>query len=378
LSFVESQTQGAAGVDGLVSPTKVVVSPDGQNVYVACYGSNAVVVFRRDATTGALKFVETQRNGVGGVTSLRGAYDVAVSPDGENVYVVTEDDDSLVVFSRNATTGALTFVEAQRNGIDGVDGLFAAKSVRVSLDGHHVYAVGYDGSSIAVFSRSATTGTLKYVQVVKDGVNGVTGLSAPNSVDLSPDGRNVYAVAAFSSTLTAFARDTNTGMLSLVELHKQGINGVDGLNYAYCVRISSDGRNVYAVGTSSNAVAVFRRSTTTGTLTFLEVLTEGIGGVDGLASTKSLWVSPNGEYVYVAGSADNAVAVFRRDQQTGALTFVEAQKNGINGVSGLTWAYGVTVSPDNQNIYATGLRDNAIVVFRVAPSLRRRAVRGAS
>lgn len=138
--------------------------------------------------------------------------------------------------------------------------------------------------------------------------------------------------------------------------------------------VSSDGLNVYAIGTYSNAVAVFRRNITNGTLTFFEVKTQGIAGVDGLTATKSIAVSPSGEYVYAAGRDDNAVAVFRRDQQTGALTFVEAQKNGIKGVIGLQGSYAVTVSPDNQHIYAAGLFDNAIAVFEVGQA-RRRAVR---
>lgn len=60
LYFVESKAHGVAGVDGMVWPTKVVVSPDGRNVYAAALASSAVAVFRRDATTGALTFVEAQ------------------------------------------------------------------------------------------------------------------------------------------------------------------------------------------------------------------------------------------------------------------------------------------------------------------------------
>ena len=374
LAFVESQRQGVAGVDGLVSPTKVVVSPDGRNVYAAALNSSTVVVFRRDRATGALAFMETQRNGVNGTVGLAGAYALDLSPDGAHLYVASEYDNAIVVFTRNPATGTLTFVEAQTDGVNSVDGLNTAKSVKVSRDGHHVYAIGYGESAIAVFSRNASSGALKFVQVVKSGVNNASGLTAANSLEISPDGANVYVVAVASAALTVFARDPASGALSFVEMHKQGVNGVDGLNYAYCVAVSSDGLNVYAVGTNSNAVAVFKRNPVTGGLTFLEVQTEGIHGVDGLAATKSLTVSPDSQYVYVAGRDDNAIAVFRRNPGTGALTFVEAQKNGINGVNGLGWAYGVAVSPDNLNIYATGFQDNAIAVFRLPPA-RRRAIR---
>ena len=40
----------------------MTVSPDDMHVYVASLYDNAVAVFRRDSTTGALTFVEVIRN----------------------------------------------------------------------------------------------------------------------------------------------------------------------------------------------------------------------------------------------------------------------------------------------------------------------------
>lgn len=98
------------------------------------------------------------------------------------MYVAAETDSSL----------------AQKNGANGVEGLALARNVKVSLDGRHVYAAGFGNSAIAVFSRTATTGKLRFVQMVKEGVNGVSGLSDVASLELSPDGGNVYAAAVGS------------------------------------------------------------------------------------------------------------------------------------------------------------------------------------
>jgi len=67
--------------------------------------------------------------------------------------------------------------------------------------------------------------------------------------------------------------------------------------------------------------------------------------------------SPDGKNVYAIGSSDNAIAVFNRDLTTGTLTFDEVHKDGINGVDGLDGAGGggVTVSPDGKNVYATAV-----------------------
>ena len=101
-------------------------------------------------------------------------------------------------------------------------------------------------------------------------------------------------------------------------------------------------------------------------LSFLEFHQDGAGGVDGLDAARSVTVSPDGNHVYVAGKDDDAVAVFSRNVTTGALTFVEFQQDGAGGVDGLDYAISVTVSPDNNNVYAAGLGDNAVAVFGVS------------
>ena len=87
--------------------------------------------------------------------AARVSYDsyVAVSPDGQHVYVTGGDDDAVAVFSRNATTGELTFVDAEFDDVGGVDGLYRAFGVTVSPDGQHVYVTGGDDDAVAVFSR---------------------------------------------------------------------------------------------------------------------------------------------------------------------------------------------------------------------------------
>ena len=89
-------------------------------------------------------------------------------------------------------SNTLMFVEAQRNGVAGVDGLAFASAVAVSPDGAHVYATGFLDNALVAFSRDASTGMLTFVEVQRDGVGGVDGLGRPHSVALSPDGANVY------------------------------------------------------------------------------------------------------------------------------------------------------------------------------------------
>jgi len=76
-----------------------------------------------------------------------------VSPNGKQVYAVSEGDDAIVRFTRNPTTGALTFVESIVDGAGGVTGIAAANAVAVSPDGAYVYVVS--GADTGAVSRSS-------------------------------------------------------------------------------------------------------------------------------------------------------------------------------------------------------------------------------
>jgi len=150
LTFVEAHFD-----IGLVSATSVAVSPDGNHVYVASYYNHAVAVLSVDEETGKLTFVEMQQDDRDGVDGLSGASSVAISPDGNHVYVAGKIDDAVVVFSRNSVTGALTFVEMQQDNAGGVFDLDGATSVVLSSGGEHVYVASEYDNAVLIFSRNA-------------------------------------------------------------------------------------------------------------------------------------------------------------------------------------------------------------------------------
>ena len=182
LIFVGSEFDGVSGVTGLMGARSAAVSPDGAHLYVASLDAGALAVFSRNPLTGALTFVEAQFDGVGGVDGLNGllgTHAVALSPDGLNVYVAANTDDAVAVFSRDPETGALSFLEVQRDGVGGVDGLNGSWGVTVSADGEHVYVAGFVDQAIAVFQRDAATGALAFVEAEFNGMDGVIGLDDP-------------------------------------------------------------------------------------------------------------------------------------------------------------------------------------------------------
>lgn len=359
LNLVESLQDGVGGIDGLDEAAGVAVSPDGNHIYVASYSDDSVTVFQRDPKTGQATLLQVARNNIGGVTGLNGAQSVMVSPDGKHVYVSSDFDDSLVAFSRDPLTGLVTFVERETDGAGGVDGLDGALSVAISPDGAHVYATGAYDDAIAVFERDSNTGQLNYVQTVKDGVGGVDGLAGVFSVVISPDGAHAYAGGTTDDAVAIFSRNPSTGLLTYLDREEDGEGGVNGLNGAAGVALSPDGNHVYVAGHQDDRIAVFTRNATSGALSYVQ----SIYSATTLNGVLSLSLSPDGLHLYSASEIADTVNVYSRNSVSGVLTFVESFQDGVGGVDGLDWAWYTTVSPDGQNVYAAGALDDTLVTF---------------
>ena len=67
-------------------------------------------------------------------------------------------------------------------------------------------------------------------------------------------------------------------------------------------------------------------------------------GVDGLNRASGMTLSSDGNHAYVTGAGDDAVSWYERNASTGALTYGGMLKDGVNGVDGLDGALSVTLS----------------------------------
>ena len=322
-----------AGGPDLGTPKDVTASPDGKNLYVTAVTGDSVGAFTRNPSTGALSLLEVEKDGLNGVDGLDGATSVTISPDGRHLYVAAAVDDALTAFTRYPypATGALSFVEAEKDGVGGVDGLNNARGVSISPDGKNVYVASQTDDALAAFARNPSTGALSFVEAEKDGVGGVDGLNGAHGVAVSPDGRHVYA-ASISDALVSFARDPSTGALSFVEAEI----GLDGLDGARGVTVSRDGKHVYVASLVDGAVAVFSRDGVTGEVDPLEVerAVEAVGPV--LDGAFALSTSPDDRNLYVAAS--DIVAFTREPDTTAPETAIDSGAAG--NTSDATPAFG--------------------------------------
>jgi len=344
---VQIDNSGSLGIQGGLGV--VVSSPDGAFVYVAGVSDDDVAVFSRNASTGKLTFVEKETN-VG--ISLAKPQGLALSPGGGAHLYVALGIGGVSVFSRNVGTGMLTFLEVEVNGAGGVTDLGGAVGVAVSPDGNFVYVSAESDDAIGIFSRDTGTGLLTYVSTLVDPTN----INQPNGLVVSPDNLHVYVTGRQSETLAVYSRNIGTGLLTFVEKHQDGLAGVDGLDSAVSVAISPNGASVYVVGESDDGVAVFSRNSGTGALTFVEFEP---GDNRFLRRMSSIVVSDDGTHVFAAGRSRDAVVLLDRNPTTGDLTFVAAET--------LQGSTSVAVSPDGLHVYSGTRSDSGLLgVFRLS------------
>ncbi len=293
-----------------------------------------------------------------GGRELVGVTGIVVSPDGKHAYATSNADHTLTALARAGATGSLSLFEVETDGIGGVDGLDGATGVAISPDGKHVYVASAADDALAAFARNSGTGKLAFIEAEKDSV-ATDGLDGAYWVDVSPDGKHVYVASATDDAVTAFARDAVTGEVDWVETKKDGIGPVQDLNGARGVSTSADGKHVYVASQNDDSITAFARNATTGELSFVESETDGFGA-DGLNGAHGVSISPDGAHVYVA-SIEGAVAAFSRNPGTGSLDFVEAET--ASSLVEIAGAREVAVSPDGKHVYVTALTDNTVTLL---------------
>jgi 6-phosphogluconolactonase (cycloisomerase 2 family) len=356
-------------------PYGVAVSSDGKNVYAADYGHDLVAVFTRDTTTGNITWKQNIVNNSGGVSGMAVPYLVTVSPDGQNVYVSAGTGDSIITFKRSPSDGTLTFVKKVSNGdqygfclptCQQLQALDGAYGIALSPDGRYGYVSGINDNKVIVLDRDQTTGALELQPLLGPVQVYTSQASAAYGIAMSPDGANLYLAGYLSNSLEVLDRNATDGKLSFIERHINGQGGVSGLNGVFRVAVSPDGAYVYTASFNGDALTVFKRDQSTGKLTFVTTYQNGVGSVSGLDAASSIAFSPDGARLFATGYFSNAVAVFDRDAVTGLLTEKQVITRNGAGVPALGGARDVAVSSDGRTVYATGFSDNQVVALHMA------------
>lgn len=379
LGFVEHDPRltsptDPVNIEHLIAPTDMAMDADGKHLYAISLQDSSVLLFDRRAAGGPipvpagehLKYRDAWRNGEDGVDGIARPERIVLSPDGAFLFVTSLDNDTLAVFSRNASSGDLTFLQKFKQGTGGVAGLLGAHGIAVAPGSQDAYIAGSYGGSIARFRRNGST--WNFVQTIQGG-DGVTGLSGIRDLAVTSDGKQLIGVAATANTAVVFDRDEITGALSFRQALSLGSN-----QRPMSLALSPDDAHVYVVAQNSSTVHVLARvrddSPAAGSLRRIGSITNGSGGVSKMQWPRDVAVSANGEHVYVAAESGDSLVAFTRYGNAGNSNFgllepLETRTDEVDGVRGIASPYAVMVSPDGENIYIAGFDSDAIASFSI-------------
>lgn len=361
--------------------------------------------------------------------------DIVFTGDGLWVYFVAQNDTNaavsgaVLIFRRDPSTGALTQLPGTAGCIssDGSsqDGAMTCQTdatlsqpmgVTMSADERFLYVTDYGATNrLHVYSRDKSTGALTPIQCLAEKVaplgcteGRVVGNS--QSVVITPDGQHLYA-GSYDFGMSIFNRDPATGLLTQ-ESGTAGCvtdNGNDDtatntcasgrqLRGSYALTLSKDGRTLYDPAGEDGGIGVWRVNPD-GTLSQLPGA-DGCVTIDGIDSNSVATcavgraivqpygsaISPDGSTLYVSDIVDRGgIAIFSLDPASGRATQVPGiggcwTTDGNSGTAtgvcsngrALATGWAIAVTADGRSVYeATDDDANAgITVFSrgIAPT----------
>ncbi|MFC1554812.1 beta-propeller fold lactonase family protein, partial [candidate division KSB1 bacterium] len=257
LTYLETYFNNENGITGMSRPHTSNISPNGKFLYLSGWGGNSLMVFERSLTTGRLTFVEEHFDGENGIDGLRTPGSNLISSDGKFLYQAGISGDAIIVFSIDEDTGMLTHLQNLNDNTDGVDGLDAVTDLTFDPDEEFVYGGSQTDDAIAMFTRDKTTGLLTFVKAYFDNQDGIDGLDGARGIKVSPDGGILIVGGRVDDALTVFSRDRETGELTFVEMYKDEVDGITHMDQVRDVELSPDNKHVYVVSEYDDAVTVF-------------------------------------------------------------------------------------------------------------------------
>mgnify|MGYP002861352944 CR=1 FL=1 len=330
--FRVDRQSGAFLPDGIVemgtSPGCLAISSDGTRLYsanetdhVGEKSEGTVSAFSVDRVTGKLTLLNTVTSGAAGPTYL------SLHPTGRFLLVANYFGGAVAVLPvrEDGTLAAASDVKFDEGTVGPAKATHAAPG-SFAFSGHdrtHAHYISPDPSGRFVLHTDLG---LDRIYVWKfDAAKGVLSANEPSSLalppgdgprhfDFHPNGRWLYSIQEEGSTVVRFDYDGETGRLSERETLSTLPPGYAGSNFCSGIRVSRDGRFLYAGNRLHDSIAIFSIGEN-GALTYRgEEWTRG-------NYPRSFTFDPTGRFLSVCNQRSDHVAIFRVDPETGGLTF---------------------------------------------------------
>jgi DNA-binding beta-propeller fold protein YncE len=333
-------------------PAQLAISPDGRFAYASDY-TNAFA-FARNPDTGDLSAIDSYRATGGGTTEL--------SPDGRTLYVASTVFATIMQFSRNTATGALTPIGEYDSGKPR-NAAREFQDIEFTHDGLSAYAS--DGGLIELVARDPDTGVLTRRSELRTGDPAAPGLKHPSAIELSADERFLYVLQGFDDPLLVLARGNDGGLTQVQQLPNDP--------YATDLALSPDGHRLYA---GPIGPVTFDRNPTTGQLTLLSAMEiSGDAGDYPLPDARIL-PTPDGAALYTLDTRNHHMYQFATTAS--GLRFVKTYRENADG-QGIRSPRALSMSPDGAYVYlGSGPRATFSPSGRIASFRRNRTTNALS
>ncbi|WP_100486138.1 lactonase family protein [Sporolactobacillus pectinivorans] len=150
-------------------------------------------------------------------------------------------------------------------------------------------------------------------KLIKEDVLSFAPGTGPRHIIFHPTAPYAYVMSELSSEVIVLYFDTSTGRFSIVQTISALPDDFHGHSQGSAVKISSDGRFVYAANRGADSIAVFRTESGAGRLSLVEQV-----------STCGNWprdfeLDPSGQFLVTANQNSGNLVLFERDAATGRL-----------------------------------------------------------
>ncbi len=292
-------------------------SPDKRHLYslaeVAGPGggpAEAIETYAVDAASGVLTGVGER------VAGGSEACHISVDPTGRCVLTANYGDHYVEVFPilADSTVGERSCIISHSGSGPDLSRQESAHPHSVNVDPSGRFAIVADLGldKVFVYRLDAVKGTLSpnvppFARVAPG--------AGPRHFAFHPDGRHAFVINEMAGTITAFGWDGEKGILTPYETVPILGKDYKGLNTSAEVVVSRSGKFVYGSNRGEDSIVVHAFDPATGSLTFVQRMT------DGIKVPRNYAIDPSGKWLVCANLKADTATVYRIDSETGRLAF---------------------------------------------------------
>ncbi len=302
-------------VSGITNPSFLTLSPDHTHLYaVSETGNNEdghVYAYRFDQKSGSLQFVNKIRC------------------KGDDPCNIISDQSGRFLFVANYSSGSLTVLPVRPDGaVAELTQLIQhsghsinperqaeahVHSASMAADNKHLFAIDLGLDKIFGYIFDNETGQL--APAAPPFTKGIPG-SGPRLMEFSRDGRFSYVIHEMGGQITAF--EHQSGQLKELQVISNLPENYSGKIWSADIHLSPDNRFLYATNRDDlNDIVTYRRNTQTGKLTFVN--RQPTGG----KTPRNFVIAPDGKHVLIGHKNGGEITVFTREKDTGLLALTE-------------------------------------------------------